>query len=489
MASEMEKNIVKVGDYVIIQRQDYTKLHKVSTKCVVMLGRDEIHMESIIGRPVWTTYKMEPKKGGGKRVFTLTECDTSESLAEHLKKDLSSGSDNRNIYDDGRSQLLSTEEIIGLRTSGMSGQAIVGQLIENSKTFRDKTEYSQEKYLKKKEKKYFEYITIRWPTIRLVSQIMFRTDPLKILSLRMDTLSQIITTVGIHSHGTYMLYESGCQGLVAAAMLNYIGINGRLIHIYPEKVPQKQAVFAMNYDNDKMSCLLSVNINGLFGKLLQEDPASDANSVELPKEEKSLTLETEDSDKVVQSEEDASDVIHRKEEDVITETGPEIERSVLDSSKQEDKVMEEEKVASDVFNEKKRKHSDTEESTAKKLRIEQETEKAADLLRGSKVDGLVVIAREHPANILTALLPYVAPSRPFVVYSQCREPLLELYRQLKCGHNTLGNRVTESWLRYHQILASRTHPDISMSGGGGYLLSGLVVEDPTDTEESSSLQQ
>jgi len=149
----MEKNVVKVGDYVIIQRQDYTKLHKVSTKCVVMLGRDEIHMESIIGRPVWTTYKMEPKKGGGKRVFVLRECDTSESFAEHLKKDLSSGSDNRNIFDDGRSQLLSTEEIVGLRSSGMSGHAIVGQLIENSKTFRDKTEYSQEKYLKKEREK------------------------------------------------------------------------------------------------------------------------------------------------------------------------------------------------------------------------------------------------------------------------------------------------------------------------------------------------
>jgi len=304
----------------------------------------------------------------------------------------------------------------------------------------------------------------------------------------MDTLSQIITTVGIHSHGTYMLYESGCQGLVAAAMLNYIDVNGRLIHIYPEKVPQKQAVFAMNYDSDKMSCLLSVNINGLFGKLLQENPVSDENSEELPKEEKNLTLETENCDKVMQSEEDASDIIHRKE-DVITETEPIIERSAGDSSKQEDKFMEEEEVVSDEFNEKKRKLSDTEESTAKKQRIELETEKAADLLRGSKIDGLVVIAREHPANILTALLPYVAPSRPFVVYSQCREPLLELYRLLKCRHNTLGNRVTESWLRYHQILACRTHPDISMSGGGGYLLSGIVVEDPTDTEESSSLQQ
>jgi tRNA (adenine-N(1)-)-methyltransferase non-catalytic subunit len=492
MANEMEKHTVKVGDYVIIQRQDYTKLHKVGPKCVVTLGRDEIRLESIIGRPVWTTYKMEPKKEGGRRVFTLRECDASESFAEQLKKDLSSGSDNRNIFDDGRSQLLSTEEIIGLRTSGMSGQAIVGQLIENSMTFRDKTEYSQDKYLKKKEKKYFEYVTVRQPTVRLISQIMFRTDPLKILGLRMDTLSQILTTVGIQSQGTYILYESGCQGLVAAAMLNYISVGGHLVHVHPENVPQKQAVFAMNYDSDKMSCLHSVNINGLFEKLLQENPVSNGNSVELPKTEnvidKSFVSESEICDKVIQSEEESPHIIHTNE-NVIAETGPVIDKSVRDSSKQEDEVIEEKEVVSDVFNEKKRKHSDTEESTLKKPRMELETEKAADILRVSKADGLVVIAREHPANIVTSLLPYVAPSRPFVVYCQFREPLLELYRLLKCRHNTLGNRVTESWLRSNQILASRTHPDISMSGSGGFLLSGIVVEDPANTGGSSTVQE
>jgi tRNA (adenine-N(1)-)-methyltransferase non-catalytic subunit len=241
-----------------------------------------------------------------------------------------------------------------------------------------------------------------------------------------------------------------------------------------------------------MSCLFSVNINGLFEKLLQENPVSNEDNVEMPKKEnvvnKSFISESENCDKVMKNEEDSSDVIHNKE-DVITETDPINDKSVRDSSKQGDKVMEETEVVSDVFNEKKRKHSDTEESALKKPRMEQECEKAADLLRLSKVDGLVVIARENPANIVTALLPYVATSRPFVVYCQFREPLLELYRLLKCRHNTLGNRVTESWLRSHQILASRTHPDISMSGGGGYLLSGIVVEDTANTEESSSLQQ
>lgn len=487
MTNKMEGNYVKVGDYIIIQRQNYTKLHKVTLKGTVMLGKDQLELGTIIGRPVWKTYKMEPKKNG-KRVFVLKECDNYESLAEQLKKDVSSGSDNRNIFDDGRSQLLSTEEIIGLRASGLSGQAIVGQLIENSKTFHDKTEYSQEKYLKKKEKKYFEYITVRWPTIRLISEVMYRADPVKIMGLRMDTLSQILTIVGMHSHGMYMLYESGCKGLVASAMLNNISIGGRLLHIHPGNLPQKQAIYAMNYSSDKMSCLISVNIYSFLRKLLQENSVKNENGVQVPKKEavinEGFVSESENDGAVIKTDDFSSDVMHRKES-VISETNSLNDKLVQDSSREDNEIVEEKEITLDVVNEKKRKHSDTDENMSKKPRWEQETEKAADFLRLSKADGLVIVAREHPANILTALLPYIAPSRPFIVYCPCREPLLELYVQLKGKNSTVGLRVTETWLRSHQVLPSRTHPDILMSGGGGYLLTGIVVEGGTSTQELS----
>ena len=97
-----------------------------------------------------------------------------------------------------------------------------------------------------------------------------------------------------------------------------------------------------------------------------------------------------------------------------------------------------------------------------------------------------MVAREHPANILLTLIPYVAPSRPFVVFCPCREPLLELYVQIKTKNNTVGLRVTETWLRRHQILPNRTHPDILMSGVGGYLLMGTVVESGPQRSESKS---
>ncbi|CAG2061233.1 unnamed protein product [Timema podura] len=389
----MSSRNVRVGDYVVIQRQCYTKLHKVTQRSMASLGKDQLELDTIIGKPFWTTYKME---GKGKRLFKLVECDGAESLAEQLIKDVTSGTDNRNIFDDNASQSLSKDEIVGLRDSGLSGQEIVGQLIENSKTFHDKTEYAQKKYLLKKEKKYFEYVTIRKPTLRLVSQIMFRQDPAKIMWLRMDTISQITTAAGIHTEGTYIVYESGCQGLSVASMLNYLGEDGNLIHIHPGNIPQKQAVLAMNFDPQHLSKLISVNVYSLLRMLFQENKCED--------------------------DEPAKD------------------------------------------------------NLAKKPRWEQETEKAARLLRNRKVDGLVIVAREYPASIVMALLPFLAVSRPVVVYSSVREPLLDLYLTLKSRGDVVGLRLTETWLRSHQVLPDRSHPDILMSGSGGYMLTGTLVQ-------------
>ncbi|KAJ9596836.1 hypothetical protein L9F63_012092 [Diploptera punctata] len=467
----MADNFVKVGDFVVVQRQSYTKLYRVSSK-ECLLGKDQIDMGAIIDRPVWTTYKMIPKKHG-KRSFYLEECNNTESLSEQLLKNVTSGADNRNIFDDGSSQLLSTEEIVELRTSGLSGQEIVGQLIENSKTFQNKTEYSQEKYLKKKEKKYFEYVTIRWPTIRLISDIMYRVDPTKIMGLRMDALAQILTTIGLHSNGTYMIYESGCQALVVAGMLSQISEGGHLIHVHPGNFAQRNAVNAMNFSSNQLSHLIQVNIYSLLRKLWQGNSSKESNGVV-----KSETDEKEDKAENENSVKQQEQVQDEKSKILSCNYDIDMEEQIDDSFEEamDDDEANVQNKSEDNSNSKKRKHPDDCETVSKMPRWEQETEKAVDILKSRKVDGLVIVSREHPANILTALMPYLDLSRPFVVYCMWREPLLELSVQLKSKHDTVSLRLTETWMRKHQVLPSRTHPDILTSGGSGYILSGILVD-------------
>lgn len=277
--------IIKHGDYIIIQRQDYTKLHKFTTgDSTSMLGKDQIKLQNINGFPYFSSFKMIPKDKK-KRIYTLEHCKNIHDLKEGFL-DRKSGADNRNIrgllllhvnkisilklflyftcfvLDDGQSQTLSTEDISRLKENDCSSTEIVSQLIENSKTFASKTEYSQEKYIKKKEKKYFEYLLIRKPTIRLITEIFYRQDPSKVLGLRNDSLAQLLCYANINSLGSFLLYESGTNGLLPAAIMSLIGENttGALIHMHSGNLPQQQGILALNLSEEQRARCVSVNI-------------------------------------------------------------------------------------------------------------------------------------------------------------------------------------------------------------------------------------
>lgn len=149
---------IKVGDYIIIQRQKYMKLFKFnSLEAVTALGKEQVELRNINAQPYFTTFKMIPKTVNKRRLISLEPCADVKSLKESISVSITeSGTDNRNLVSDHSAQLLKQDDIERLRESGTSSSDILGMIVENSKTFSSKTEFSQEKFLKKKEKKYFE---------------------------------------------------------------------------------------------------------------------------------------------------------------------------------------------------------------------------------------------------------------------------------------------------------------------------------------------
>jgi len=109
-------------------------------------------------------------------------------------------------------------------------------------------------------------------------------------------------------------------------------------------------------------------------------------------------------------------------------------------------------------------------------RQREESIKSFELMKKAKMDGLVIACKQHPTNILLALVKYLAFSRPFVVYSPYKEPLMEAYQAIKESGKSVMVTLNESWLRNYQILPERSHPEVLMSGGGGYILSGIYVD-------------
>ncbi|XP_043472640.1 tRNA (adenine(58)-N(1))-methyltransferase non-catalytic subunit TRM6 [Leptopilina heterotoma] len=431
-------NLIKEGDYVIIRKENFMKVHRVSKNSIFTITKDDVDTSSIIGKPFWTTFEIVPSSKG-ESINNLQPVTKAEMLEKLRFDSLKSGVDNRLINDNGTSQQLSKQKILDLRKAGKSGKEIVQTLIENSTSFSTKTEYSQEKYIRKKGKKYFQYLTICRPTIALLQELYFRQDYYKINSIRMDTLAQIISYSDIKSDGVHLLYDSGSLGLVAASILNRIGANtsGSLINLYLGNDPQNTAVKAMNFPSDLLNRLTNLNLKDLI--------QSKERVAKIPPTE---------------SKEDSPEIL-KTEKQSTAESGTE---------------CAENKESSEDNSRKRKTPTDTDTDLESNVPQKKSKTCATNLLSTTKVDSLVIVAREHPLNIVELLINFVKKSRPFVIFHTNREPLQEIYVLLKQKYRVVNLKLFTNFLRSYQILTDRTHPDILTSSCNGYLLTGYCTQ-------------
>ncbi|XP_072379592.1 tRNA (adenine(58)-N(1))-methyltransferase non-catalytic subunit TRM6 [Diabrotica undecimpunctata] len=434
---DSEENTIKVGDHIIVQRQGYTKLHKLKARGRLILGSFNIEMDNIIGEKYYDTFQMK-NMPGNKKLYILEKVEQINSAVNSLNIE-KSGADNRNIPNNADSQSLTKDDIDRLVDTELSSNNIVGQLINNSKTFSMKTEYSQEKYIKKKEKKYFEYVQIKKPSIRILVQMFYRQDTTKTLGIRIDDLSQILTYANIHPEGNHVLYDSGTSGLMSAAITNAIGPNtkGQLIHMHPGNECQKSAFIAMQFPKEQVDRCTNVNLYSVLRCFYQQ---KESFSEKAPID------------------------CHQSEN---SEGEPQTKKPKLDTSTEDTKDISED----NSMQESKKSSND---STHKRI-WQIENEKACRILE-QKVDSLIITVKEHPVNIVKELLQFLHGNRHFVVFSSLKELQHDLYFYLKSRTDIINIRVCNSFMRNYQVLPNRTHPEVNMTTGG-YILTGYKLSE------------
>jgi len=417
---KFKMEVIKDGDVVVLQRHNYMRAQKLNAakNCHVQLSRDNIELVNVIGHPYGSAFKMVPHESKKKlwKVELTNEITDFETL--FLGENEPSGEDNRNIQDNNSSaQGLKRDQIEAMKEGQMDGEEIVGQLIENSASFHQKTKFSQAKFLKKKAKKYFQYLIIKKPSIRLLMQINYKNDPMKMMNLRIDTLAQILNNANVRSGGKYLVYETGCQGIIVASVLERLGGNaGKLVHIYQTGSPQTQSLSSMNFGDDKTSIIQTMNMYHL--RALEQ--GKDITHMHTNKDENDETKKVANNGVV-------------------------------------------------PFRQKQREQSI----------------KSYELIKDCQMDGLIIACKQHPSNILLSLIKYLSFSRPFVVYSPYKEPLMDAYVAIKDTGKAVMVTLTETWLRNYQVLPGRSHPEVLMSGGGGYLLSGIYVDNSNPSSSNN----
>ncbi|EPY79157.1 tRNA (adenine(58)-N(1))-methyltransferase non-catalytic subunit TRM6 [Camelus ferus] len=354
---------IRDGDFVVLKREDVFKAVQVQRRKKVTFEKQWFYLDNIIGHSYGTTF--EVTNGGSLQPKKKKEEPTSETKE--------AGTDNRNIIDDGKSQKLTQDDIKALKDKGIKGEEIVQQLIENSTTFRDKTEFAQDKYIKKKKKKYEAIITVVKPSTRILSVMYYAREPGKI---------------------KYALFPFKSFGTI--------------IQLYPGGGPVRAATACFGFPKSFLSGLYEFPLNkvdsllnGTFSAEMLSSEPKDSASVE----ESNGTLEDKQP-----SEQENEDSMAEAPESSHSE---EQETMEIVSQVPEYKEPKETGNKKDYIQEKQRRQEEQ-----RKRHLE-----AAALLSERNADGLIVASRFHPTPLLLSLLDFVAPSRPFVVYCQYKEVL------------------------------------------------------------------
>ena len=496
------KDLIKEGDHIMLKRDDNFWVMQVRLNRFVYVDKHKFKLDGVIGEPYGSKFQLK-----NEAIFRI---DSSTATKLDIP-DCGKGMDNRHIVGKDSNQQLSHEEILAMKKDGLTGDSIVGRLIENSSTFFLKTEYAQDKYIAKKKRKHMPLFIILRPTSRLLIEMYFAKSPAKICHLRPDTLAQILTHANVRAHSNVAVVDT-CLGLVLGAVMERLGGFGNVIHIYHGQTPMRPVVDYYDFDRNHMDTLHSfpmekLNLFKRTGNILTEyeknnaEGASESKVLKISvdktkKEETGTAVNVDDGNTKTTNKESLSEnskCLDTSEKTVFGDNSKDDkETSPVMTSESTDQKMETDtqvptvddnqpiqETSDDRCNEqqlngakpeKKRFRGTFEDREAKREIELKKLAAAQEILTNKKLDCIIIASKFYPTSLVLNLIRYLGPSRQLVVYSQYKEPLIECYAQLREVGVLVNFRVMESWYREFQVLNMRTHPLVNMSGTGGYIL-------------------
>lgn len=436
--------------------------------------------------------------------------DNAASTAATTKKKII---DNRNLIDDNTSQTLTQTQVNTLLSTQTPGSTIVAALISNSSTFSSKTAFSQAKYVKRKQLKYQPRCRIVRITPSTLCSAMHLKDARKISNLREDTLGQLLSNANICAGQRVLVVDTAVQGIITASCVRRMGGYGSVLSLYCGQQPgYLDVVNRMNFTVMEKQCLKWIAFGEVFGnydeKKRQVEKLRDDQTGEI------IDVEKQDRDLIewpaplqphtrrylvedVKNEKKVSEFLTKRSarfaRKLTRNTVLEL-RELVDSCRDVEENYDVDQPSSSSSEENNRggKAGDAMVIGDKNGDIPQDVRQC---------DSLIIATKYDPTATLLRLLPYLAPSCPFVIYHEFLEPLLETFRTLQnyyvVENQEDGNevpmmrrrniainlRLTDTWFREFQVLEGRTHPNMSISQNGGYILLGTKLCPKTGTNE------
>lgn len=407
---------------------------RLSAGSTLKIGNKTFSLQPLIGCPFGSLFQVESGKEKpylSRFIPPTEENNVQDEGGCQLQEE---SRDNRAIIDNNQAQSLTGDDIDAMRRQGATGNEIVEALIANSATFDKKTQFSQEKYRLKKQKKYAPRVLLRRPFSRSICEAYFKKYPARIGFLRVDALSLLLSMANVTANSDVLVLDM-VGGLVIGAVAERLGGTGSVCNTYLGGKPYPMEIIRMfNFNNEICKRVLRCSVNDLCA-------VQNETSEQVSQREDVCTMESQSDEKTSLSV--STEEVHLSSKNGFLDLVPENELS----------------------------------TTGKTCKAPKAGEKAPkEAIQSWKENGfssLIIAAPEQDAWILVKdLLPLLTYSAPFAIYHQYLQPLAKCMRNLQLEKMAIGLQLSEPWLREYQVLPSRTHPCMQMSGSGGYILSG-----------------
>ena len=344
-------------------------------------------------------------------------------------------------------QGLDQHDIARLKREGKSGKEIVEMLSTNSATFAKKTAFAQEKYKKKKLRKHLVKCRARRPTARATCEAYFHKQPAATNYMRYDALGMLLALGNVGANAQPLVVET-CGGLVVGAIADRMGGAGAVCAGHTGGTCNSlDIVRLMNLSDAERESIVTAPVTELMKARRRWE------SGEVPTEDDAAKEKDEP-------------MVEKKKEEGGAEGGAEANTAVR----------------TDVDKDKDGGEGWTPRERPEGWRSKRIEAASADRINrlASPSEGFTSLIVASPAldptSALTKLLPLLAPSAPFCVWSYTAQPLAEALDTLRRSSSAVNLSLQEPWLRKHQVLPRRTHPTMTTTAGsGGYVLSGNVI--------------
>ncbi|GLC34740.1 hypothetical protein PLESTB_001158300 [Pleodorina starrii] len=549
------------GDHLVldVNGEKLSFVQKLKASGKIRVGKFMVPAAPLIGTPYGALFEVTNDGKALQRVL-LPPADEITRITETEKNN--SGLFDRNT----ENQKLTQEQIEELKKSGKAGVEIIQALCSNSATFQNKTEFSQDKYKKRKAKKYLTYLTVRKPCSRILCEAYYDKAPERVANLRQDSLAVMLSLANVAA-GAKVLVVEQCAGVVTAAAVERLGGVGVVCALQLDERPAPlDAVRQMNLSLAQRSVLFTAPAGSLLrdkeatvqGRLYGTESVSDAANGKQEKPQSGNQQQQQERQEEGKSQEApgtcagppptapeaaGTDGGSAGAMEVDGAAPAAAEAAVVEAAEPEAKPASKTGDGAEVV------AAASEAAAAMEVEVaatgsgggdaaggsapadeaapSAEADRAAGAPEGSGADTaagtsegeagrhhrrggaggtgagygsflprpehlravltsgfdscLVASPRVHPTAVLAAVWPLLAPSATFAVFSPWSQPLAEALSHLQSSRNAVLLQLQESWLRPYQVLPSRTHPHMSCSGTGGFVLSGIKIIPPDAT--------